>query len=90
MTDCVSTDWLRDSTRHFGLPSFQPALSVLAMPGRSIVDCTPGRFAMRHENSSMVVMTAWSTQPSGFVSAMTLRMSTPIENFDVMTAVSTL
>ena len=86
----MSTDWLRDSTRHFGLPSFQPAFSVLATPGRSTVDCTPGRFAMCHENSSIVVITAWSTHPSGLVSAITFRMSTPIENFDVITAVSVL
>ena len=45
---------------------------------------------MCHEKSSIVVITPWSTQPSGLVSAMTFRMSTPIENFDVTTAVSVL
>ncbi len=86
----MSTDWLRDSTRHFGLPSFQPAFSSLARRGRSIVEWTPGRFCICQENSSIVVITAWSTQPSGLVSAMTFRMSTPIENFEVMTALSML
>ena len=38
----------------------------------------------------MPVITAWSTQPSGCVSAITFRMSTPMENFDVITALSRL
>ena len=38
----------------------------------------------------MVVITAWSTHPCGFVSTITFSTSTPIENFDVTTAVSVL
>ena len=45
---------------------------------------------MCHAKSSIVVMTEWSTHPSGFVSTMAVRMSTPMENFEVMTALSTL
>ena len=86
----MSTDWFLASTRHFGEPSFHPAFSVFASPGRSTADWTPGRFTMRHENSSIVVITPWSTHPCGFVSAITFRTSTPIENFDVTTAVSVL
>ncbi len=77
-TACARLLGSRGSTRHFGLPSFQPALIALATCGSESVERTPSTFAMCQAKRSISSITAWSTQPSGTVSTITWRTSTPI------------
>ncbi len=76
--------------RHLRLPSFHPAIAILATMGSDITSCTPSTLRIFHEKLSMAVMSSWLVQADSFVSTITFRMSTPIENFVVMMLLSWL
>ena len=76
--------------RHLRLPSFQPAIAILATMGSVITSCTPSTLRIFHANVSMAVMSSWLVQAGSFVSTITVRMSTPIENLLVMMLLSRL
>ena len=76
--------------RHLRLPSFQPAIAILATMGSDITSCTPSTLRIFQEKVSIAVMSSWLVQAGSLVSTMTLRMSTPIENLVVMMLLSWL
>ena len=76
--------------RHFRLPSFQPAIAILATMGSDMTSCTPSTLRIFQEKVSIAVMSSWLVQAGSCVSTMTLRMSTPMENLLVMMLLSRL
>ena len=76
--------------RHFKLPSFQPAIAILATMGSDMTSCTPSTLRIFQEKVSTAVISAWLVHTGSSVSTMTLRMSTPIENLVVMMLLSRL
>jgi len=90
VTDCTMVIDLRGRTRHWRFPSFQPELTRFTIWGMEIVDCTPGTLTTRHWKRSISLMTSYSMQPFGIVSAMVVRMSTPMENLSTIIAASML
>ena len=49
---------VRGSTRHFGLPSFQPAFPPFMVPAMETVECTPWTLRSIHSKSSSRWITA--------------------------------